>query len=516
MRLSHGVVKALTLAAGGAVKQTRAPAETGGMSRISRANWLRITGVALGLMAAAPSARAGCDVAGFVKGIFGLKKRPPAVAGETFPETAVRRAEVRLAAPVKVLSAPEFSRRYAYDPSDLMKPQTELMFEQRTYRVTGYDPGGGWVTLEADAYRDIPLADLGVRHPKVGQVVRFGDWDYQVAAITGSKEPRVFLHEKEIRTVQFGTFELLQKESGVAPVRTDFAKTGVPRVGTDLIVSEPVATSTLYSWAESKSHSREKFVKHVGKTLGKRQEVRAYREDGSFRVFTRKNWDKFEPKKYERVVIREGDSPELVEAYAKREDGDWRAQVIEPSATITVSRPSGGKALTVIVPTALLGELDEIRSVLKLVPAATWDAGELIRLNRHAYYRGGARGTSSHAKFLGKEATGLMDLYQHSPNKLKSPISPYVILHEHGHNFAIWKWSSHTPPEGWVQAMMRDKRWPSRYAETEIDEDFAEAFELYLKSDAGLQDPMARKLFPHRFGYLDRLMEEAAEKASKR
>jgi len=80
-----------------------------------------------------------------------------------------------------------------------------------------------------------------------------------------------------------------------------------------------------------------------------------------------------------------------------------------------------------------------------------------------------------------------------------------TLVHEHGHNIAMYVWKKHIPPSAWEEAMKQDNSFVSSYAKTSSVEDFAETVEAYLLAKGGLEDPDPRIKFSARFAFLDQI-----------
>ena len=64
-------------------------------------------------------------------------------------------------------------------------------------------------------------------------------------------------------------------------------------------------------------------------------------------------------------------------------------------------------------------------------------------------------------------------------------------------------------PKGWPDAIKQDGTSVSKYGDTKLSEDFAEAMRVYIQTDGGTKDPQALKDFANRFGILDSLMKKS-------
>jgi hypothetical protein len=95
--------------------------------------------------------------------------------------------------------------------------------------------------------------------------------------------------------------------------------------------------------------------------------------------------------------------------------------------------------------------------------------------------------------------------YRNSP--MPGQISRLIdtFYHELGHHVAMNEWGDYVPRQDWVHAMVEDGHFVSGYSQKAIEEDLAETFKAYLKSDAGRLDPLLREKFANRFKILDRI-----------
>ncbi|MCZ0932396.1 MAG: hypothetical protein OXJ52_04495 [Oligoflexia bacterium] len=67
-------------------------------------------------------------------------------------------------------------------------------------------------------------------------------------------------------------------------------------------------------------------------------------------------------------------------------------------------------------------------------------------------------------------------------------------------------------PRNWPTAIKKDGISVSKYGDTNLSEDFAEAMKVYIQTDGGTKDPQALKDFAHRFEILDQLMKQSMQK----
>jgi hypothetical protein len=79
------------------------------------------------------------------------------------------------------------------------------------------------------------------------------------------------------------------------------------------------------------------------------------------------------------------------------------------------------------------------------------------------------------------------------------------FLHEFGHLVAQKFWKTSNPPQSYINAAERDRYTVSEYGNKHWQEDFAEAVRVYLQTDGGKADPIARQRFSHRFAYIDEI-----------
>jgi len=76
--------------------------------------------------------------------------------------------------------------------------------------------------------------------------------------------------------------------------------------------------------------------------------------------------------------------------------------------------------------------------------------------------------------------------------------------HELGHLIAARYFNiKFMPPDRWMDAIVRDRSFVSDYAQTKVEEDFAETVMKYIATDGGATDPALRQRFAERFKLLD-------------
>lgn len=87
-----------------------------------------------------------------------------------------------------------------------------------------------------------------------------------------------------------------------------------------------------------------------------------------------------------------------------------------------------------------------------------------------------------------------------------------LLLHEAGHNWSFTQLGpqGHRAWERWAKVMQADGLAPSQYAKKTRYEDFAETFALYFGTRGTPAHDEYRRLFPKRFGFIDRWVVEAS------
>ena len=85
----------------------------------------------------------------------------------------------------------------------------------------------------------------------------------------------------------------------------------------------------------------------------------------------------------------------------------------------------------------------------------------------------------------------------------------YVILrmrHKLGHIMLHHRYGGPNPGQNWREAVSKDNESVSRYGDTSMAEDFAEAMTLYLSTNGGLGRSDIVEKYPYRFAILDEIM----------
>jgi hypothetical protein len=78
-----------------------------------------------------------------------------------------------------------------------------------------------------------------------------------------------------------------------------------------------------------------------------------------------------------------------------------------------------------------------------------------------------------------------------------------VMSHEGGHTYSGDLWRDPAKAQAWKDAMAKDGRSPSKYADNAPTEDFSESLAMYNLSKGSPCETFARVLFPNRYAYLD-------------
>ncbi|WP_082508434.1 PAAR domain-containing protein [Burkholderia sp. Leaf177] len=80
-----------------------------------------------------------------------------------------------------------------------------------------------------------------------------------------------------------------------------------------------------------------------------------------------------------------------------------------------------------------------------------------------------------------------------------------TMLHETGHLWSQALWSDPTQKQGWQDAITSDGQPPSRYAQNNMTEDFAESANMYWSSKGTSCEAEGRKRYPARYRYFDKI-----------
>ncbi|WP_256082094.1 DUF4214 domain-containing protein [Massilia sp. YIM B04103] len=101
---------------------------------------------------------------------------------------------------------------------------------------------------------------------------------------------------------------------------------------------------------------------------------------------------------------------------------------------------------------------------------------------------------------------GVVNFYPSIPYGSDQSVVDATIIHEVGHLWSAKLWQSEPVKQAWVAAMTADSRTPSSYATAAATEDFSEALVMYrMSKGTSKYEPVARQLFPARYGILDNL-----------
>lgn len=80
-----------------------------------------------------------------------------------------------------------------------------------------------------------------------------------------------------------------------------------------------------------------------------------------------------------------------------------------------------------------------------------------------------------------------------------------TMLHETGHLWSETLWSDPVKKQEWRDAMASDRQAPSKYAQNNMTEDFAESANMYWSSKGTPCETEGRKRYPARYEYFDRI-----------
>ena len=89
---------------------------------------------------------------------------------------------------------------------------------------------------------------------------------------------------------------------------------------------------------------------------------------------------------------------------------------------------------------------------------------------------------------------------------LNRTLTADTIRHELGHIIIHRRNGTYTPDQKWRDAIKADDTSVSDYGDTSVDEDFAEAMNLYLKTNGGIYYPNVARRYAHRFNILDEIL----------
>jgi hypothetical protein len=78
-----------------------------------------------------------------------------------------------------------------------------------------------------------------------------------------------------------------------------------------------------------------------------------------------------------------------------------------------------------------------------------------------------------------------------------------ITRHELGHHIANQLFNSAIPSNQYIAKAQKDTHSVSEYGNNTWGEDFAEAVEIYLRTDAGRFNPAIRQQLTNRFSFLD-------------
>jgi hypothetical protein len=86
-----------------------------------------------------------------------------------------------------------------------------------------------------------------------------------------------------------------------------------------------------------------------------------------------------------------------------------------------------------------------------------------------------------------------------------------TMIHEAGHTFSASLWKDDAVKKAWENAIAKDGRSPSEYADKSASEDFSESMVMYSLSKGTTCEEPAKKLYPARYQTLDDLMGEKSK-----
>lgn len=92
-------------------------------------------------------------------------------------------------------------------------------------------------------------------------------------------------------------------------------------------------------------------------------------------------------------------------------------------------------------------------------------------------------------------------------SKWSQEFTDSTMIHEGGHAYSASLWADEGKKTAWKEAMHKDGRSPSTYADSSADEDFSESLVMYSLSKGTQCEKAAQALYPNRYKALDSLFE---------
>jgi hypothetical protein len=168
---------------------------------------------------------------------------------------------------------------------------------------------------------------------------------------------------------------------------------------------------------------------------------------------------------------------------------------------ITPATPPAGKS----VPTA-----DELASSLATLPGKQLDSIHEVQASPNPNPSDSFWATQYNIPGFTSAATGGDGGVTYYPQNKSDYWNPQeevdrVMNHEGAHTLAGDLWKDPDEKKAWADAVKKDPFSPSKYADSSIDEDFAESVAMYNLSKGTECEAIARKRYPERYKILDNL-----------
>ena len=188
-------------------------------------------------------------------------------------------------------------------------------------------------------------------------------------------------------------------------------------------------------------------------------------------------------------------------------DGFW------PSDTVNYEVEVKGRKITVIMPKSgapagqYLPSPDQIAMSLATVPPAQLDSIKQVAIspNRnpddaHWEKEYGIKNFTSAAR----GGPGGVDFFPQA-NPIGQSDVDSDLIHEGGHAYSGDLWKDPAKEQAWKDAMKKDVRSPSQYADSAPTEDFSESLVMFCLSKGTPCEDYAKKLFPARYDQFEKL-----------
>ena len=136
-------------------------------------------------------------------------------------------------------------------------------------------------------------------------------------------------------------------------------------------------------------------------------------------------------------------------------------------------------------------QLDKIPSVVASPNPNPSDAYWAVEYNKPGFTSAATGGTSG--------------VTFYPSNNWSQEFTDSTMIHEGGHTYSQDLWNNNDTKKAWQKAIDDDKRAPSGYAESSINEDFSESLVMYSLSKGTSCEATAKTLYPNRYKTLDGL-----------